>query len=126
MIRIWRLSEEDAGASFVEEDPLLNGPALPGEGLEQSEIDDLIATDHGAHRGPAARDEIALEVETDLKMGTALALAEAPSPSKNAAEDNSAPAPVVALAPRAPSKLSARLREAIEALSPTERMALFS
>ena len=128
MIRIWRFSEEDIGGeAATERDPLLNGPALPGEGLEQSEIDDLIAQDHGALRTSAARERIAREVEADLNMdGAVLAPAAASPPAEKAAESDTIPAPVVPLAPRVPSRFSARLREAIEALSPTERMALFS
>jgi chemotaxis protein CheZ len=128
MIQIWRISEEDNAEETAEDEvSLLNGPALPGEGLGQSEIDDLIATDRGARHITAAKDEIAREVEADLRMSDAAFVpAEPLSPAMKREEADTAAAPVVLLAPRMPSKLSARLREAIEELSPTERMALFS
>ena len=128
MIRIWRFSEKEVANENIEErDPLLNGPALPGEGLEQSEVDELIAADRRAEHGTVAHDEIARQVEADLKADEApVTPALASAPTEAAVESDAGAAPVVPLAPRAPSKLSARLREAIEGLSPTEQMALFS
>jgi chemotaxis regulatin CheY-phosphate phosphatase CheZ len=126
MIDILRISERDAPEA-ESEDLLRSGPALPGQGLGQAEIDDLIAVDRSDDVGwreaaPAAEDEIAREVAADLEIGAAASVpAESPAPSVTP-EAEIAPAPA---APAA-SKLSARLREAIEALSPAERMALFS
>jgi len=136
MIDILRISERDAPeAEAVGEDPLVHGPARPGEGLDQAEIDDLIAVDRSddvcwRETAPAAGGEIAKEVAADLELGeTGIVPAEPPAPPTTAREpvtareNEAAPAPAT---PPAPSKLSARLREAIEALSPAERMALFS
>jgi hypothetical protein len=136
MIDILRISEHDAPEAKAEsESPLAHGPARPGEGLGQSEIDDLIAVDRSddigwAETAPAAGDEIADKTADDFEMGeTGIVPAEPPaSPVTvrepvSARETETAPAPA---APPASSKLSARLREAIEALSPAERMALFS
>ncbi len=131
MIRIWRLEALAAPeAEATGEDPLLNGPARSGEGLGQSEIDDLIAVDRSDDVGwlepaPAAEGKIARRVAAqaaaDLDMS--VGIAPAASPSLAPREQVAIPVPV---APPAPSRLSARLREAIEALSPAERMALFS
>jgi chemotaxis protein CheZ len=131
MIRIWRIEETGAPEAVTGEDPLLNGPAQPGEGLAQAEIDELIAVERSEEvcwrdAVPAAADEIAQEIAAGLKMGeAAIPAAESTAPSVAASKPGAAPAPVVAPAP-ALSKLSARLREAIETLSPAERMALFS
>ena len=123
MIRIWRIEAlvaPEAGAA--DQDPLLNGPARAGEGLAQSEIDDLIAVDRsddiGWRKVGPAEDEIAREVAADLAAGAA-AIVPASPPAPPVTTADTAPPP-------APSRLSARLREAIEALSPAERMALFS
>jgi chemotaxis protein CheZ len=133
MIDILRISEHDAPEAETEsEAPLVHGPARPGEGLGQSEIDDLIAVDRSNDIGwretaPAAGDKIAKEVAADLEMGNAgIVPAELPAPPVTAREIEAAPVPAASPAPSAQSKLSARLREAIEALSPAERMALFS
>jgi chemotaxis regulatin CheY-phosphate phosphatase CheZ len=133
MIRIWRLSDADAPeAKAAAEDPLLHGPAPAGEGLGQSEIDDLIAIDRSDDIGwreaaPAAEGEIAREIAADLELdGAGIVPAESPAPSAIPRAEDAVPALVVPPAPPAPSKLSTRLREAIEALSPAERMALFS
>ena len=121
MIDILRISERDAPEA-ESEDPLRSGPAEPGKGLGQSEIDDLIAVDRSdvgwREAAPAAEGEIAREVAADLEIDEAgIVPAASPAPPVTAAD--TAPPP-------APSRLSARLREAIEALSPAERMALFS
>jgi chemotaxis protein CheZ len=136
MIDILRISEHDAQDTDAEsEAPLAHGPERPGEGLGQSEIDDLIAVDRSddigwAETAPAAGDEIAKEVAADFEMGgTGIVPAEPPAlpvttrEPVSARETEASPAPA---APPGPSKRSARLREAIEALSPAERMALFS
>jgi len=129
MIRIWRIdapAAPEAGAAG--KDPLLNGPARSGEGLAQSEIDDLIAIgtrdDIGWREAAAAADgEIARKVPADVEAGeAAIVPASPPAPPVAAPEAHVPPAP----AAPAPSRHSARLREAIEALSPAERMALFS
>jgi chemotaxis regulatin CheY-phosphate phosphatase CheZ len=128
LIDILRISEHDAPEA-ESDGLLLNGPARPGEGLGQSEIDDLIAVDRSDDVGwreaaSADENEIAREVEADLAIDeVATVPAESPAPpvAPREAEANPAPAPSPA-----PAKLSARLREAIEALSPAERMALFS
>lgn len=131
MIRIWRIEENSAPhAEAAGEDPLLNGPALPGEGLAQPEIDELIAAERSEEvcwrdAVPAAADEIAQEIAAGLNMGEAAIVPAKSTPPSVAAGPGTVPAPVVAPAP-ALSKLSARLREAIETLSPAERMALFS
>jgi chemotaxis protein CheZ len=133
MIDILRISEHDASNAEAEsEAPLVYGPARPGEGLGQSEIDDLIAVDRGDDIGwretaPAAEDKIAEEVAADLEMGNAgIVPAELPASPVTTREIAAAPASAAPPSPSAQSKLSARLREAIEALSPAERMALFS
>jgi chemotaxis protein CheZ len=133
MIDILRISEHDAPEAEAEsEAPLPNGPARPGEGLGQSEIDNLIAVDRSddiywRETAPAAENKIAEEVAADLDMGDAgIVPAEWPAPPVIAREIEAAPVPAAPPAPSAQSKLSARLREAIEALSPAERMALFS
>ncbi|HEY4862549.1 MAG TPA: hypothetical protein VIH65_00365 [Xanthobacteraceae bacterium] len=133
MIDILRISEHDAPEAEAEsEAPLAHGPARPGEGLRQSEIDDLIAVDRSDDIGwretaPAAEDKIAKVVAADLDMGDAgIVPAELPAPPVIAREIEAAPVPAAPPAPSAQSKLSAPLREAIEALSPAERMALFS
>jgi chemotaxis regulatin CheY-phosphate phosphatase CheZ len=126
MIDILRISERDAPEAEGE-DPLHSGPAEPGKGLGQSEIDDLIAVDRSDDVGwreaaPAAKGEIAREVAADLQSDEAgIVPAAAPAPSVTTRDAAAVPVP-----PPAPSRLSARLREAIEALSPAERMALFS
>jgi len=132
MIDILRISEHDAPEAETESKaPLVHGPARPGEGLSQSEIDDLIAIDRSDDIGwretaPTAGDKIAKEVAADLEMGNAgIVPAELPASPVTAREIEAAP-PAAPPAPSAQSKLSARLREAIEALSPAERMALFS
>ena len=122
MIDILRISERDAPEA-ESEDPLRNGPAQSGGGLVQSEIDDLIAVDRGDDVGwreaaPAAEGEIAREVAADLESDEA-ATVPAASHAPPVTTADTAPPP-------APSRLSTRLREAIEALSPAERMALFS
>jgi hypothetical protein len=129
MIRIWRIEAPGAPeAGAAGKDPLLNGPARSGEGLAQSEIDDLIAIgtrdDIGWSEAAAAADgEIAGKVPADVAAGeAAIVPASPPAPPVAAPE---AHAPPASAAP-APSRHSARLREAIEALSPAERMALFS
>src|SRR5262249_33711380 len=64
MIDILRISERDEPEEEAESAGLLqHGPALPGEGLIQSEIDDLIAIDRGGdiawrETEPAGKDEI--------------------------------------------------------------------
>jgi chemotaxis protein CheZ len=130
MIRIWRI--EELGAPEAEargEEPLLSGPAHPGEGLAQAEIDELIALDRSEEvcwrEGvPTAKDEIAQEIAAGLNMGeAAIVAAKSTAPSVAPTEPSAAPLPVVS---PALSKLSARLRQAIETLSPAERMALFS
>jgi chemotaxis protein CheZ len=138
MIDILRISERDAPQAEAESEALLlNGPARPGEGLRQSEIDDLIALDRSDDIGwretpPAAEDKIAEEVTADLDIGLDIGLnmgeagivpAEPPALPVTIREIEVDPAPA---APPAQSKLSNRLRQAIEALSPAERMALFS
>jgi chemotaxis protein CheZ len=139
MIDILRISEHDAPEAIVEsEASLVHGPARPGEGLAQSEIDDLIAVDRSddvcwLEPAPAAAGEIARQVEAQVAaqveaqvaadLDRSAAIVPATSPSLAPREEETVPAPV---APPAPSRLSARLREAIEALSPAERMALFS
>lgn len=128
MIDILRISERDAPEA-ESEDPLRSGPAGPGAGLAQSEIDELIAVDRSddvCWREPpaAAEGEIACEVAADLEMDEARIVSAAlPAPPVTTGDTDAAAAPA---APPAPSRLSARLREAIEALSPAERMALFS
>ena len=122
MIDILRISERDAPEA-ESEDPLRNGPAQSGGGLVQSEIDDLIAVDRGDDVGwrepaPAAEGEIAREVAAYLESDEA-ATVPAASHAPPVTTADTAPPP-------APSRLSTRLREAIEALSPAERMALFS
>jgi chemotaxis protein CheZ len=133
MIDILRISERDAlDTEALGEAPLAHGPARPGEGLRQSEIDDLIAIDRSDDIGwretaPAAEDKIAKEVAADLEMGNAgIVPAELPAPPVTAREIEATPVPAAPPAPSAQSRVSARLREAIEALSPAERMALFS
>jgi chemotaxis protein CheZ len=130
MIRIWRLeglNAPETGAAG--EDLFLNGPARPGAGLGQSKIDDLIAADRSddvcwRELPAAAEGEIAREVVADLEMDEAGIVPAASTASPVTTRDaDAAPAPA---APPAPSRLSARLRQAIEALSPAERMALFS
>jgi hypothetical protein len=120
-----RISERDAPEA-ESEDIVRHGPALPGQGLGQAEIDDLIAVDRsddiGWREAAPAADEIARVVAADLEIGAAASVpAESPAPSVTP-EAEIAPTP----AAPAPSRPSARLREAIEALSPAERMALFS
>ncbi len=126
MIDILRISERDAPEA-ESEDLLRSGPARPGKGLAQSEIDELIAVDRSddvCWRDPAAEGEIVREVAADLETDeVGIVPAHEPAPPVTTAEAAAAPAPVP---PPAPSRLSARLREAIEALSPAERMALFS
>jgi len=126
MIRIWRIEAHAAPqAGAAGKDPLLNGPARSGEGLAQFEIDDLIAIDTRDDIGwreaaPAAEDEIAREGAADVAAGeAAIVPASPPAPPVAAPEADAAAAP-------AGSRHSARLRAAIEALSPAERMALFS
>jgi chemotaxis regulatin CheY-phosphate phosphatase CheZ len=124
MIRIWRVDEHSAPeAEATGEDPLLNGPAQPGGGLAQAEIDELIAVERSEEvcwrdAVPAAADEIAREIAAGLNMGEA-AIVPAKSTAPAVAASKSGAAPAL-------SKLSARLREAIETLSPAEQMALFS
>ncbi len=133
MIDILRISEQDAPDADAEsEAPLTYGPARPGEGLGQAEIDDLIAVDHsddiGWREAPAAPGEIAREVAADLEVNEAgIVPAEPPAPLVAPKEPDAAPVPAAPPAPPpAPLRLSPRLAEAIEALSPAERMALFS
>jgi chemotaxis protein CheZ len=129
MIRIWRIEELGAPEAGAGEDPFLNGPAQPGEGLAQVEIDELIAVDRSEEvcwrdAVPAMESEITQAVAADLKMGeAAIAPVKSTMPSVAPPESSATPPPVVS---PARSKLSARLRQAIETLSPAEQMALFS
>jgi hypothetical protein len=90
----------------------------------------LIAVDRSddvcwREEAPAAGGEIAKEVAADLELGET-GIVPAASPPVAPQAEEATPVPVAPPALPAPSKLSARLREAIEALSPAERMALFS
>lgn len=51
-----------AGDEEIDENDLLNGPALSGEGIDQSEIDDLLGNTDAA---PDPEIEIEIEIETD-------------------------------------------------------------
>jgi chemotaxis regulatin CheY-phosphate phosphatase CheZ len=127
MIDILRVSERDTPDAEAESEGLfLHGPSRPGEGLTQIEIDDLIAIDRGddvywRETEPAASGhEIADEAAVEVAIETAATTLTAPPAPLAAPKMAASPAAA------APSKLSTRLREAIEALSPAERMALFS
>jgi chemotaxis protein CheZ len=103
MIRIRRIEAHAAPqAEAAKEAQLINGPARPGQGLRQAEIDDLIAVDRSNDVGWA-------DAAPASEGARAAARPVAPEP-----------------APPAPARLAVKLREAIEALSPAERMALFS
>ena len=129
MIRIWRPSGHGPeAAAAVGEEALLGGPARPGEGLGQSEIDDLIAIDRSddidwREVASVPGEEMAPD-DADLSRGGRVIVPASPptpsvSPGGTSAKAAPTPAPL-------PLKLPARPREAIEALSPAERMALFS
>jgi len=116
MIRIWKLAEEDAPreASNL-------GLERLGEVLAQAQIDDLIAIDRPIEEpeSPAGRDAAP-------SLGTAerISLGAIPAPETGSAAIDERPSSR-GVPPR-PLRLSARSREAIEALSPAERLALFS
>ncbi|HLL28333.1 MAG TPA: hypothetical protein VKT73_11890 [Xanthobacteraceae bacterium] len=134
MIDILRISESDAQEPEPgSDDPFLHGPARPGEGLRQVEIDDIIAIDRSddiGWREPASipAEEIAREVAADLAISEAAIVPAKPTAPPVALKEATAGPQPLAAPPKspAPSRLSARLNEAIEALSPAERMALFS
>lgn len=116
MIRIWKLAEQETGA----ETPAPN-LAHPPEGLAQAEIDDLIAVDRpeaaddrpAAPNGAATISEAAAAAEASFDL-VAIELAAARH------------GPEAPPSPHRGPRLSARLRESIEALTPAERLALFS
>lgn len=108
---------------------LLNGPAQPGQGLQQNAVDDILepevaATAPGEAAGEAL-DDITWEdapIEADnVKDAAAKIIA-----GQLSAGDAIAPhAPAIA-APAQPAKAAAHVRDPIEKLTPAERLAIFS
>ncbi len=140
MIKIWRLDDLELvpADDTVVDASLVNGPAQPGLGLQQPAIDELLAVQRtedvfwrenaAGNRDPRNLGEFDLD---DLEVFDAPA-DERPAAGAAPAADTAATAPAIAPDDRPPSmkpdaKTDAAARgDGIEALSPAERLALFS
>jgi chemotaxis regulatin CheY-phosphate phosphatase CheZ len=120
ILTAWNPSDEELGEAASEartgDAALLNGPALAGEGIDQDDVDALLASDEAAPAAPpesaspapaptAAAPATAPEVPAPAE--TAPAAAEAPAPVKAEAEaedaNQTAPAAKPAAKPAAPA-----------------------
>lgn len=134
---IWGKHETATGSAEAPsmEASLLNGPALPGKGLQQYAVDEILEPETlpspatAGEVAPEAVDDIVWEdapiepqdVKEDAAETAAKIIAE-----QLAAEDEIAPlAPAVA-APAQPSKVAVHIPDPIEKLTPAERLAIFS
>ncbi len=135
MIQIWRLDDLEfvSVSEKSEEESLLNGPARPGEGLEQNAIDNLMgepkrdvdwedATKQDHLAGLDLDDLVVLESLDDTPSAPAIPVA-APKVERPKAEAVKPPAPK-ASAPAPKPEASAG--DDIRSLSPASKMALFS
>lgn len=128
---IWGKHESAAGSAKAPsmEASLLNGPALPGKGLQQYAVDEILGPDAAPAQAVEAVDDIVWEdapiemqdIKEDAAETAAKIIAEQLS-----SEDEIAPlAPAVA-APVRPAKAAAHVPDPIEKLTPAERLAIFS
>lgn len=143
--RIWCRHETPAAAApitgpIANESSLTSGPARPGEGLEQFAIDDLLEADTPPETDPAGDicwqdtpdDEDIAEpaaphaLATPEAMEAAEAVAVSPAPEPAAPEIARAAPPNARISRTALRKSAAPGADPIEALTPTERLALFS
>jgi chemotaxis protein CheZ len=124
---IWGKHETAAASAEAPamEASLLNGPALPGKGLQQFAVDEIL----GPQPAPEAVDDIVWEdapVEPqDIKEGAADTAAKIIAEQLSAEEEIAPLAPAVA-APVQPLKTAAHIPDPIEKLTPAERLAIFS
>ncbi len=120
MIRIWRLKEiaTPAKEHAVLEAPLVNGPALPGEGLIQVEVDDVLATDlsDSIQQGKLA------QAHFDPRAVPAPAPAKTPGPAPVLVAATASPTPLIS----GTKKNAIHVQDPIVALSAAERLALFT
>ncbi len=109
---------------------LLNGPALPGRGLQQFAVDEILGPETApAAAAPEAVDDIVWEdapigpqdVKEDAAETAAKIIAEQLS-----SEDRIAPLVPAVAAPVKPAKTAAHVPDPIEKLTATEKLALFS
>lgn len=129
---IWGKHESAAGSAEAPsmEASLLNGPALPGKGLQQYAVDEIL--DPEAALSPAtaeALDDIVWEdapIESQDIKEDAAEMAAKIIAEQLSSEDEIAPlAPAVAAPPK-PLKTAAHVSDPIEKLTPAERLAIFS
>jgi len=127
---IWGKHEVAAASAETStaEASLLNGPALPGEGLHQNAIDNILGPEPAATAAaPEAADDIVWEdapIEADIKEDAADTAAKIIA-EQLSGEDEIAPLAPAVVAPAKPSK-AAHVPDPIEKLSPAERLAIFS
>ena len=144
MIEIWGLEEIDVQDRKVKEEQsdshLLNGPARRGEGVDQSEVDQMISTNQA--EGPEIEGEAAGQGDMDQFDPIEAAPPQPPAPSSEpeqvsatAAEIQAAPATAVEPAPVASQALAGEVMAGdfsppanleIDELDETKKQALFS
>lgn len=148
MIKIWRLDEFEFVPSSVPAQPasLMQGPAKPGEGMQQEAVDDLIHEERKQdvvwsdprmqeRHDPRNLGEFDLEdlvvfesspeaqpeIETSLEHGNVPPAAEEPQAPRDPQKSHAPSATA-----QSPGKENAAERKSIESLTLAERMALFA
>jgi chemotaxis protein CheZ len=123
MIKIWRLNEIVAPSKETNtKTSLVNGPAAPGEGLIQVEVDEVLAL---TRNETATRPEVgkpSLSNSTRPRIAPEELKTPAPAPALAATPPVTSPAVSISTA----KKNIIRGRDPIESLSPAERLALFT
>jgi chemotaxis regulatin CheY-phosphate phosphatase CheZ len=100
MVEIWGDGAADADASEykAKKDPLVNGPARPGHGLDQADVDVMMSNETPAAVWEAAATEPAATIDHE----PAPAGAATPAPTRASSPADAAPALVPAAAPEPP------------------------
>jgi len=121
MTRIWRLNEiaTPLREAITSKPPLTNGQPRPGEGLMQVEVDEVLATERSEGVTQGKRSNSSGTGLNDKVLESAGA-ASAPTPPAIS------PKPSPTVLATGTKKNSVRARDPIEALSPAERLALFT
>lgn len=140
MNRIWQRHEVAPSTTTTSEieSSLTSGPARPGEGLEQVTIDGILETPEPPEvdpaedicwqdapiEGDASRSEAAPAVADQMTEEMAELLQPEPAALEKTASEPAAPSSLTVSRPNA--KAAAPASDPIEALTPAERLALFS
>lgn len=128
---IWGKHESAAGSAEAPsmEASLLNGPALPGKGLQQYAVDEILGPEAVPVAVLEAVDDIIWEdapIEPqDIKEDAAETAAKIIAEQLSSGDEIAPLAPAVA-APAKPLKAAAHVPDPIEKLTPAERLAIFS